>query len=809
MSAPLTTPPLPDAPYRGIEPFRFTDQQIFAARSEETWTLLSNVTLYRAVLLYGASGTGKSSLINAGFLPQAVKENYVPDRIRVQPFAGREIKVERIRVSGNEENASYLTSNFEAPEGEESSKSIELSLAAFKAALEKFRLQPTESAGSLFQVVPTARPLLIFDQFEEFITLFEEAQRVGSAAQTKLALEQVPAAQQDILATLVDLIQDDTLPIKIIFSFREDYLAKLSLLFDYCPELMDQSQRLLPPSIEELPQIIRAPFTNPELRAHFLKTTKGAGSEISESLAQKISDELAHRSEGDTANLTELQIVCQRLWQASDAEAMFAKDGIEGLLKSYGTDVFRHFAPELRDPAVVLLSHMITASNTRNIISEEDLLSRTGECDFEPAQCSNALAALGRSQIVRREPRHSIYFYEITSEYLVPWIKERVAERKSAEERRLAEQTQRKLEAERLQAIESLEAEQRRSRIFKRVLAAMILLGVAVIILGIFAARQYKKLHEAEAKASAAEKQNAEILKALTLITSQNPDENIEGIAKFDKLVNDGQITLELAGAAIQPLLESDDKRIFKAGFDFLQSHPTLKDAPEVAEALAEAAESNDTLAKMLRPRFYIHIADESQRAQAKQLAALLKKQDYLVPGIQNVGDKGVKSNQVRYFHDPDPGFPSPQEIVALLNNANMGKWNMRYIPGLEDSPRTPPGQFELWFTSIAAPTPPVDQSSNGLLALTFVDDDSKAIITDQGKISVVHRERNVPIEVNPMSKQVSLAPGIWTLTVELRRYAPHKQFVNIPAGRTTNLKVFLKRRNRGYQGGPPQNRPN
>jgi len=49
MSATTVATPLPDAPYRGIEPFRFTDQQIFAARGEETWTLLSNVTLYRAV----------------------------------------------------------------------------------------------------------------------------------------------------------------------------------------------------------------------------------------------------------------------------------------------------------------------------------------------------------------------------------------------------------------------------------------------------------------------------------------------------------------------------------------------------------------------------------------------------------------------------------------------------------------------------------------------------------------------------------------------------------------------------------------
>jgi len=85
--------PLPAEPYRGIRPFRFVDQRIFAARTEETWELLSNVTLYRAVLLYGASGTGKSSLINAGLLPQVLREEQVPERIRVQPLAGREFKI--------------------------------------------------------------------------------------------------------------------------------------------------------------------------------------------------------------------------------------------------------------------------------------------------------------------------------------------------------------------------------------------------------------------------------------------------------------------------------------------------------------------------------------------------------------------------------------------------------------------------------------------------------------------------------------------------------------------------------------------
>jgi hypothetical protein len=798
-STPIS-PPLPDAPYRGIEPFRFTDQQIFAARSEETWTLLSNVTLYRAVLLYGASGTGKSSLINAGFLPEALKENYVPDRLRVQPFAGREIKVERIRLSGNEENASYLRSNFARPEAEESSESIELSLASFKASLERFRLKPHESGSSLFQTPQSERPLLIFDQFEEFITLFEEAQRVGSAAETKLALESVPAAQQDILTTLVDLIQDETLPIKIIFSFREDYLAKLSLLFEFCPELMDQAQRLLPPGIEELPQIIRAPFTNPELRAHFLKTTKSAGSEISESLAQKISAELARRSEGDTANLTELQIVCQRLWQASDAEAMFAKDGIQGLLKSYGTDVFRHFAPELRDPAVVLLSHMITASNTRNIISEEDLLSRTGECDFEPAQCSSALTALSRSQIVRREPRHSIYFYEITSEYLVPWIKERVAERKSAEELRLAEAAQQKLEAERAEAVARFEAEQQRGRLLRRLLAAMILLVIGIFGMGVFAYRQVQRAHAAEEALEAKEddvqngqiRDKNEVIKATEMMVSQDKQESLQGIQQIDTLIKEGKVPSELKSVLIATASTNQDEQVRAAAYKVLTQ--AAQNDQGLTESIVKAAQKSDTLAQNLPPRFYIHYADDRQLGQAQQVAAALKKQGYIVPGIQKKVDKDAKTNQLRYFRENEPGMPNPAEISSLVRKATKIDLRPMYLKGY-DSAKMRPGHFEIWFASPGQPVVETE-ATDGVLSLNIVDAEGHWLGQPNLKIRIAPDGDSFYSAKEYPGTQTAfrLPPGSFELKIDLEGYETDERKFTIRA-EGERLKIRLAKK--------------
>src|SRR5438067_9569111 len=102
---------LPDKPFRGLEPFSFYDSPIFFARKQQVRKLLRYITMYRAVLFYGDSGAGKSSLINAGLIPEILKEGFIPDRIRVQPRANEEIIIERIPRSSNGAGG-FLPSNF-------------------------------------------------------------------------------------------------------------------------------------------------------------------------------------------------------------------------------------------------------------------------------------------------------------------------------------------------------------------------------------------------------------------------------------------------------------------------------------------------------------------------------------------------------------------------------------------------------------------------------------------------------------------------------------------------------------------------
>jgi hypothetical protein len=107
---------LPAEPYRGIEPFRYLDAPIFSGRNEDTEKLLRSITIYRGVLLFGDSGVGKSSLINAGLIPRAMEKGFRPERIRVQPRPGQEIVIERLALD-NDGQAPYLPSLFSEDSG--------------------------------------------------------------------------------------------------------------------------------------------------------------------------------------------------------------------------------------------------------------------------------------------------------------------------------------------------------------------------------------------------------------------------------------------------------------------------------------------------------------------------------------------------------------------------------------------------------------------------------------------------------------------------------------------------------------------
>ncbi|HEX2080107.1 MAG TPA: hypothetical protein VHG08_20570, partial [Longimicrobium sp.] len=239
----------PEAPYRGIEPFRVVDAPIFFERARESERLLRMITIYRGVLLYGESGAGKSSLVNAGFIPRCLAEGWIPERLRVQPRPGAEIVLERISRGGD--GPPFLPSLL-ARDGEEAAREV-LSAAELVERVHALSAAPGgdgahETDGG-FGMERPPHPVLVFEQFEEFVTLFQEA----PAAEAR-------EARDALLEALTELLRHEQAAVKLLFVFREDYLARLSPLFARSPNLPDQYLRLAPLPVSAVREVVRGPF---------------------------------------------------------------------------------------------------------------------------------------------------------------------------------------------------------------------------------------------------------------------------------------------------------------------------------------------------------------------------------------------------------------------------------------------------------------------------------------------------------------------------------------------------------------------
>jgi hypothetical protein len=359
-----STLPLPSAPYRGIEPFRFIDQPIFSARTGEVRKLVRLITIYRGIFFYGESGAGKSSLINAGLIPALRDEGFAPERVRVQPFAGEELVVECIALT--EEGAPpFLPSRFAAPlaNGAVGPTRIMLSIEEFAARIEEQR--PTAENG--IAESPSATPVLIFDQFEELVTLFEEA------VESRDKFNQARIIQSRIVELLLKFLNDPELSLKLVFSFREDYLAKVSRCLADAPQLGEQAFRLSAPPEPALRKIIRGPFENPTIPAGHFKRR------LSEPVCDALESAFKELSDSGTINLTEVQIACLALWESEGEEAAFLRerDRGEAVRRLFGNHLdaaLNGLEPRFRKPAITALTYLVTSSGTRNIVSEEDLI---------------------------------------------------------------------------------------------------------------------------------------------------------------------------------------------------------------------------------------------------------------------------------------------------------------------------------------------------------------------------------------------------------------------------------------------------
>ncbi len=234
----------PQNPYAGPHWFAEADHDYFHGRKSEATSLLQMVKRAGLTVLYGRSGLGKTSLLEAGLFPELRKNGFWPVRLHLDIAAADHVltdQVYELLAAAARRDAIVI----EAP-GEEG-----------QTLWEYFhRVSCADKGGR------PVKPVLAFDQFEEIFTLGARRQKAVEPFLNELSdlvENRIPeVVRKRLEAREVEGAEDedergDELPpsyetpkIKVILALREDYLPHLDDLRKRMPSLASSRYRLLP-----------------------------------------------------------------------------------------------------------------------------------------------------------------------------------------------------------------------------------------------------------------------------------------------------------------------------------------------------------------------------------------------------------------------------------------------------------------------------------------------------------------------------------------------------------------------------------
>ena len=197
------------SPFKFLDPYTAQDTERFFGRQKEQNRLVELVFSSRLILVYGLSGTGKSSLVQCGLAKAIAPTDYFPIIVRRRGDLPTALVV-------------ALQSLLE----EETSTDVDKLLADLTEDL----LRPV---------------YLIFDQFEE------------------LFISGSPSEQAFFFAQLKTLYQSK-IACKLLLVMREDYIAHLNPFEEQLPSLFDFRLRVEPMSNLSLEEVILGTFGQEE-----------------------------------------------------------------------------------------------------------------------------------------------------------------------------------------------------------------------------------------------------------------------------------------------------------------------------------------------------------------------------------------------------------------------------------------------------------------------------------------------------------------------------------------------------------------
>jgi WD40 repeat protein/energy-coupling factor transporter ATP-binding protein EcfA2 len=208
-------------PFVGLRPYEADDSLYYFGRGEQIKTLMRQLHLHRFVAVVGSSGSGKSSLVRAGLIPQLEAGFLVQDRD--QWHVGR--------MKPGEDPIGYLAHSIREAFWEDGDEEENKAFAArlrdegVSGLLDYLHEKLDDGDGNL---------LLLVDQFEELFR-FRDRKR----------LKEQKEESEEFVAMLLRLVEQRKLPIFVVLTMRSDFLGDCDAFYRL-PEAINDSQFLVP-----------------------------------------------------------------------------------------------------------------------------------------------------------------------------------------------------------------------------------------------------------------------------------------------------------------------------------------------------------------------------------------------------------------------------------------------------------------------------------------------------------------------------------------------------------------------------------
>ena len=424
-------------PWLGLASFTEETRQYFYGREEEVAELARRVQRKLLTVLFGQSGLGKTSILNAGIVPRLRPEGYCPVYVRIDYATDSVSPSEQIKqaILRATQTSGTWTQTGVAVEGE--------SLWEFLHHRDDV-LRDADGQPII--------PLLIFEQFEEIFTLAQadDAGRRRAAIFIEdladLVENRPPKALEAKLESddsVIERFDFGRADYRVLIALREDYLAHLEGVKSAMPSITQNRMRL-------------ARMNGQQALAAVMKP---GGKLVSQEVAESIVRFVAGGSELPNAEVEPslLSLICRELNNARIAQGK-SEISVDLLAGSNETILAEFYERSLADqPAAVrkvIEDDLLTDSGYRENLAEERVLKAFTAAEAKP-DAAATLATLVNRRLLRIEERLDVRRVELTHDVLTGVV---AASRKARLEREALEEADRQLAAQKERALATRKA---------------------------------------------------------------------------------------------------------------------------------------------------------------------------------------------------------------------------------------------------------------------------------------------------------------------------------------------------------------